>query len=96
MMTPAMDWLRHLGHHHQLALLLLSYVQRAAHPLSKAAFHGEWSFTFLKLRKLQPKSCSGTASILSQKGLVGGRNGGGQVFGKHEPMTLPHHGDKDC
>lgn len=56
-----------------------SYDRWAAHPLSKAAFHREWSFTFFKLRKLQPKSSSGTASIPSQKGLVGGRNGGGQA-----------------
>jgi len=51
-----------------------SYDQLAAHPLSKEAFHRKLSFTFFKLRKLQPKS-----SIHGQKGLVGGRNGGGQA-----------------
>lgn len=76
-----------------------SYDQYDAHPLSKATLHREWSFTFLgmliftflKVRKLQPKSSHGTASISSQKGSVGGRNGGIQaVFGKTWMYYRPH------
>lgn len=55
-------------------------------------------FYLLKLRKLQPESSRGTASIPSQKGLVGGRNGSGQADRQSlENMNIwPPHGNKDC
>lgn len=66
-----------------------SYLQPAAYPFSKAAFHMEWSSAFWILRKLHPRTCSGTASSAGRSRTHKQKWPSRQlVSGKHKPMAV--------